>query len=412
MEEVPSEEVPAEEAAEYEPTAADMGIVDLDDGEFDFSELDPDAMPDDPEAMMAWLEQLAARQGASLEELPSLDDLPVDDPEFSSVLQALLSGEEVEEEETGPVDREGLMDDTSPTPAVPVAESFDPDADIPDDPDEALAWLEQFAMLDEDFPETVEDEVTMIEEPAGPGAEETSEETVAPEFLTSLEDEAFGEEEFPESVVEPAEIEDEELVETTTSDDVMELDDLIEDEVSDDLPDWLDMQEQTIEGEAEDWLDSLTSDMDWLESEELATDYELEIPVASEFLDLPGTKPIEPQVESHADADETTVEAVEEIEPQAPKERVKVTDHLGLDTSQLQLARNSIDTGNMPQAIDAYTVLINAGKDLPAIITDLELASETLQREPLLHRVLGDAYREQGEMQKALNVFLEVLNKM
>ena len=31
-------------------------------------------MPDDPDAAMAWLEQLAARQGAPLEELPSITE--------------------------------------------------------------------------------------------------------------------------------------------------------------------------------------------------------------------------------------------------------------------------------------------------------------------------------------------------
>lgn len=73
-------------------------------------------VPDDPDEAMAWLERLAADQGASLDELPSLSDMPLEsepvaEPEYIESLELESSA----------------------------------DSDVPDDPDDAMAWLEQLA---------------------------------------------------------------------------------------------------------------------------------------------------------------------------------------------------------------------------------------------------------------------------
>jgi len=67
----------------------------------------PADVPEDPDEAMAWLEQLAAKQGAPMEELPTVS-------------------ERVESQE--------VLDAN----------------EIPDDPDEAMAWLEQLASREED----------------------------------------------------------------------------------------------------------------------------------------------------------------------------------------------------------------------------------------------------------------------
>ena len=71
-------------------------------GSGDFLEDSPEAVPEDPDEAMAWLERLAARQGASAEELPSFSE---ERPSISTV----DAGE------------------------------------MPEDPDEAMAWLEKMS---------------------------------------------------------------------------------------------------------------------------------------------------------------------------------------------------------------------------------------------------------------------------
>jgi hypothetical protein len=49
---------------------------------------------------------------------------------------------------------------------------------------------------------------------------------------------------------------------------------------------------------------------------------------------------------------------------------------------------------------------------MPAIVTDLEIATVEYRRAPLLKRLLGDAYAQQGQLQKALDVYRDVLDRL
>lgn len=73
-----------------------------------------DQVPDDPDEAIAWLERLAAKQGAPAEELPTVD--------FISAADAI---------EAGPEGKFSLEDMDA--------------GEIPEDPDEAMAWLEMLA---------------------------------------------------------------------------------------------------------------------------------------------------------------------------------------------------------------------------------------------------------------------------
>lgn len=94
----------------------------------DVPEVEVPDVPDDPDEAMAWLERLAADQGANLDELPSLHEAAAEpEPTFAEFV----------EPEPEPVE-------------------------APDEPDEAMAWLEQLAAdqgpdLDE-LPAMFEDE--------------------------------------------------------------------------------------------------------------------------------------------------------------------------------------------------------------------------------------------------------------
>jgi hypothetical protein len=145
--------------------------------------------PDDPDEAMAWLERLAAGQGAPLNELPTMTAAPVsaepeievpeaaspamdvpDDPdEAMAWLERLAADQgaplnELPTMTAAPVSAEPEIE----IPQAALPEEADPAEDIPDDPDEAMAWLEQLAAnqgapLDE-LP-TITDRAESVDEP-------------------------------------------------------------------------------------------------------------------------------------------------------------------------------------------------------------------------------------------------------
>ncbi|MBE2222887.1 MAG: tetratricopeptide repeat protein, partial [Anaerolineae bacterium] len=135
---------------------ADDAAFDLDDElvlETAVAESDPQTTddigepPEDLDDAMAWLEQLAARQGAPLDELPSVDagQEPEDDglgvAEVAAsaaalgALDALFADDDEEESEVELVTEMPSLDSEDDLLAL----------DVPEDPDEAMAWLEQLA---------------------------------------------------------------------------------------------------------------------------------------------------------------------------------------------------------------------------------------------------------------------------
>ncbi|MFZ0546777.1 MAG: hypothetical protein WAM60_15125 [Candidatus Promineifilaceae bacterium] len=113
-EKAPSESVSAESEAEPEMEAAPEAEPDM----FPLPDIDattPD-VPDDPDEAMAWLERLAADQGVPYEELPSLSGA-------SEATETIIEA--------------AVADDAEPESVM--------ESDVPDDPDEAMAWLEQLA---------------------------------------------------------------------------------------------------------------------------------------------------------------------------------------------------------------------------------------------------------------------------
>ncbi|MCA9938892.1 MAG: hypothetical protein KC418_09630, partial [Anaerolineales bacterium] len=79
-------------------------------------------VPEDPEAAMAWLEQLAARQGAPLEELPTIDEA-VSAEKYADVIGA--------EPEPAAADQ---------FPAAELTEVGALALEMPEDPEAAMAW--------------------------------------------------------------------------------------------------------------------------------------------------------------------------------------------------------------------------------------------------------------------------------
>jgi hypothetical protein len=188
LEEPEREEALAEELVEEVAMVAP--VADLFAAEEAGADLVVDDVPDDLDEAMAWLEQLAARQGAPLDELPTVnalpdevltpaglaDDVPEDADEALAWLEMLaveqLAAAATREAEAPDRAEEPMVVEEPPTPMIPhdvVAAQAEAEAallarpepaapeiaeaglpatpgdildEIPDDPDAAMAWLE------------------------------------------------------------------------------------------------------------------------------------------------------------------------------------------------------------------------------------------------------------------------------
>ncbi len=137
-----------------------------------------DEVPDDPDEAMAWLEQLAAKQGAPTEELPSMfeEDVDAETGEYSTA-DVLLDADdessieilpqdsmtgEVAEESSAEIREQPVTPDIEDTllyglEGFTTADVLDQsgmeladdpelgEQDIPEDPDEAMIWIEELS---------------------------------------------------------------------------------------------------------------------------------------------------------------------------------------------------------------------------------------------------------------------------
>ena len=157
----------------------------------------PEEVPEDADEAMAWLEQLATRQGAPLEELTmpevpadielphvgdaadevTFDTIPEDPDEAVAWLEQLSAQQGAPDEEIATVQEEtyDLVEETAPTADDGLDMAMEELAGVamPEDSDEALAWLEELADIEGAEPELdlSEQEVEVVEEPATPAVE-------------------------------------------------------------------------------------------------------------------------------------------------------------------------------------------------------------------------------------------------
>ena len=243
-----------------------------------------------------------------------------------------------------------------------------------DDSDDAIAWLQ-------DLEEAEDDEampITSVEDF----------DNILPEL-----DEDFAADFIADSV---------EAEESAADQDSLGFDD---DTVADSLPDWLEFDDEERMPGHTDWLRSLPEPdvAGWLEAEEevMAANIFEEIPVPAEpeqpssFTSTFDT-PAEPELDQELYEDE-----VEEIS----------TSVFTLNEDVLNLARQALAHGNYDVAMDQYRHLVDEGQGLSALIADLESVSEEYQQ-PMLRRVLGDAYMRNGQLQRALETYRIALDEL
>jgi tetratricopeptide (TPR) repeat protein len=376
-------EIVAEEAPE---PAEELG-GELDDilGAFD--------MPDDPDAALAWLEEVSDDDGPAVVEEP--ETAVIDEPAPTEETPTAMTVEEPVEE------------------AVDLSEEFL--SDVPEDPDEAMAWLEQLAArqgadLDELPTVTEQPDDEDIETPdwiaaAAEQAEEAAE---------SQTDEAIPEltEETPEPQGERTSEIDAELQEL---DDILpdeELEEIHGDEdVDESLPSWLDAESDNVAIPSQtDWLSDLPEPdvTGWLaaEAEVSGTSSEGTGP-------LPETGPLFESVVS----DTSPLETGPISEPADELPIISETDELSssmfqIDEDQLDSARSSLSEGNPEDAVSIYRDLVSKGGGLMMLINELESVSTDYPEQREVRRLLGDAYMRNGQLQKALSTYREALDQL
>ncbi len=305
-------------------------------GAFDFEEV-----PEDPDEVMAWLERLAARQGAPLDELPTVDEVS-DEVETPDWLAADLAAAEAEAE------AEGSSDDLTAEPA-PSAE-----ADV----------------LDEAPPVAAAEE-TAPEEPATAEETEWLSEEASLEWLDAVTSDEPGEglswlEETAAAATVPQESDPEQLGFPPLDEDSESL-----------MPDWLTFDEEA-------WQEEESDIASWLVAEEEMSQVSLETGAP-----LPSSAP-------------------PDLEPTAPPEAALPAQRLpaaaDMDARQLESARAALDGGDLAGALNRYQSLLERGAGLNVLIGDLELAARA-GADPTLCRVLGDAYMQNGQLERALEIY-------
>lgn len=340
-----------------------------DSGSFDLS-----GMEDDPEA---WLEQLLSGEMDVEMEPPPIK--PSEDAMFITDDARLAESAPAAEEEAAP-EVEPVVEAEVDTP-----ELAEPDiiAGVPDDPDEAMAWLEQLAARQGAAIEELPSVTDPAAEPEMPDwmAQDLDGLTLDTEadLLEVVEEDeitAVSELDSPETAVEP---------------DV---------DIEDELPDWIGSSSRPT-GDT-DWLNDLPEiDMDtWLSAEEEAT---LSGPVETD--ELPDTGPLRSPAQPRQ-TDELEEDDLFEpvVEPSSGAYSV--------DEDMLATAQTALADGRLPDALTHFKNLVSTGTGMMAIIAELEQAADSHPKAPALFQVLGDAYMRNGQLQKALVSYRTALDNM
>ncbi len=250
-------------------------------------------------------------------------------------------------------------------------------AAVPEDPDEAMAWLQKIA-----------DEQTGSLEPATAPDDE-----LLPSWLTGSGTERA---DFEPLLTAGAELD---LIEDLGVD--------MGDDLSDSLPDWLAADRDRSSGTGQTgWLTAV-EDIDvisWLAAEDEATAVDLDEMV------VPDTGDIRPSARPTSEP----LPALASAEPDLPAESFEVT---RLTTDELKAGefgdvRAALAEKRYEEAAVHYQQLIASGTATLGLIAELESLADEFPAQPAFRRLLGDAYMRNGQLQKALNTYRVALDQL
>lgn len=402
QEEPPSlEETPAEEA--FEETLQETSAYEALEETLEEVPEQETTPPDlsDEEAAFAWLESLAAKQGAT-------EGLLLDDEERSETAPEWVQ-ETTAEEEREPAEIQ--MDEESILESAEEGELAEIQAEEAPELEETLQQPEVEAGLETMPTEEVLEEG--LEEDLEEGLEEpVAEVHEAPDWLQDLDTQEEGLEEEPESapVQETETLEPPDWVKDETfAEEAIEVED--EQEIPE-LPSWL-SEEALVEEQEEAWTPPVQP-------------FDLNEASLAELEKLPGIGFIMAQeIVTHRDNygpyesldDLLRVPGIEEgtLEPlrerlfvKAPqKEEAGMPAFAGDEEAPeaVRQARQAFLEGDLEQATQHYLALIKAHEHLPMVIRDLKEALNRYPADAALWQALGDAYLRADQLEEALEAY-------
>lgn len=358
---------------------------------------------EEEDAAMAWLESLAAKQGAAEEELitPAEDRLEKP-PEWVQEESAseLKAFEEIEIDDQKAALTAAVLAGAATAALTgedqPTEEDESPEMPEPEPDEELSEWIPEIAA------ET-----------------ETAQETLEPEDHTIADVE-------PE--IEPLEIEEEpDVIAELAAAAEVDLDEVEEEQTSEEIPGWLsDLagdQEITAEPQSTDWTpDMLAEDVVEPEAQlETFLDEKLDLNAASlvQLEKIPGIGFIHAQnivnyraasgpysdLEQLEEVDGLTADIIADLNNYLIVEVVAEVASTESEFPELQAAWDSIIKGNIDQAVNQYADLINRDQHLDEVIRDLQAALGKYPMDSSLYQSLGDAYMHANMLQEALDAY-------
>lgn len=388
----PVEEVPA---AEPEPVAPPSASVE----ELGKSEAERDDS-------FAWLESLAARQGASEGLLTKPEERLEQEPEWVQKVKK-ATGELHPPDQQLPVGQPPVEEEEFVPEPEPAAEALVPTDDV-------TSWLKS---LEEEEAEAepaapvVEGGDTAawfksLDEPQEKPLDSTSEEL--PVWMQDVSEEEAPVSE-PVTPTEEADVSVESAapVQGSASEDLPGwLSGLEEEEqppvipASDDLPAW--MRDETGELVAEPTRIEPTRTTDWTPVDEVKEEEAVTPPSAPEP-ETPKSVPA-PKAKKPAPKKEVVKSAPPDKPYKEPATRRATETTMPIDPV-LGSARSELSRSNIPGALDAYGKLIKKGRFLEEVIFDLREALYRYPVEVSIWQSLGDAYMRSNQLQDALDAY-------
>jgi len=346
----------------------------------------------------AWLESLAAKQGATEGLLTKPEDRLEQEPEWVKQAKDLNA----QQPQTAEPEQPAAIDETAAWLSSLDEEKKQPEPAA----DETAMWLKS---LEEAKPESFQATESAQDSLPAWIQDIEQEETPATESTVPAGGEPQPEPEMQTPVEEPVVMQQSKLEEESIPSWLAELDKEEEKSAStdEDLPAWL-RSEETAPAAAEP-----TRATDWKPAEEKQPEIIYSPPLEEPKPEIIYSPPLAEEPEPAAEiAQEQPVQAPEpqKVEPTPAQERYKepVTRRVpSIPTVDpvLSSARNELSRSNIPGALESYAKLIKRGRFLDEVIYDLR---EALYRYPVevnIWQSLGDAYMRANRLQDALDAY-------